>query len=283
MSAATDVARLDRVRTRPVRTAIWIRPERVKELSLLGVIVVALLVFGFLVDDYFSGRIFNRVTTSVAITAVLAVAQTTVIITRNIDLSVGSIVGVTAYLTGQFASSHPSTSAAVAIGVAVGLGALLGAINGLIVAYGRVPAIITTLGTLAIYRSWLISHGEGRTITADSLPSWVVDLPTRTVFGLGGLDIRVVFAVVVVIVAVLQIAMLRLRRACPPAASSSVLSPPAAPCRGSPGSCSSPASATSLSLPAGASSWTRSQLRWWVASVSWAAPAPWSGRSSARS
>ena len=211
MSAATDVARLDRARTRPVRTAIWIRPERVKELSLLGVIVVALLVFGFLVDDYFSGRIFNRVTTSVAITAVLAVAQTTVIITRNIDLSVGSIVGVTAYLTGQFASSHPSTSAAVAIGVAVGLGALLGAINGLIVAYGRVPAIITTLGTLAIYRSWLISHGEGRTITADSLPSWVVDLPTRTVFGLGGLDIRVVFAVVVVIVAVLQIAMLRLR------------------------------------------------------------------------
>src|ERR671918_614942 len=208
MSAATDVARLDRVRTRPVRTAIWIRPERVKEVSLLGVIVVALLVFGFLVDDYFSG---------------------------------------------------------------------------LIVAYGRVPAIITTLGTLAIYRSWLISHGEGRTITADSLPSWVVDLPTRTVFGLGGLDIRVVFAVVVVIVAVLQIAMLRLRRACPPAASSSVLSPPAAPCRGSPGSCSSPASATSLSLPAGASSWTRSQLRWWVASVSWAAPAPWSGRSSARS
>jgi rhamnose transport system permease protein len=211
VTVATEVARLDGAGGRRGRTAVWIRPERVKELSLLGVLVVALLVFGFLVDDYYSGRIFNRVTTSVAITAVLAIAQTMVIVTRNIDLSVGSIVGVTAYLTGQLASSHPSTSAAVAVGTAVGLGALLGAINGVIVAYGRVPAIITTLGTLAIYRSWLISHGEGRTITADSLPSWVVDLPTRTVFGIGGLDIRVVFAVVVVIVVVLQVAMQRLR------------------------------------------------------------------------
>jgi rhamnose transport system permease protein len=207
----TDVAGLRGTRSRPGRTAVWIRPERVKELSLLGVIFLALLVFGFLVDDYFSGRFFNRVTTSVAITAVLAVAQTLVIVTRNIDLSVGSIVGVSAYLTGQFASSNPSASPAVAIAIAVGLGALLGAINGVIVAYGRVPAIITTLGTLAIYRSWLISHGEGKTITADSLPSWVVDLPTRTVFSIGGLDIRVVFAVVIVIVAVLQVAMQRLR------------------------------------------------------------------------
>jgi rhamnose transport system permease protein len=193
------------------RTPVWIRPERVKELSLLGVIILMLLVFTFVVDDYVSGRFFNRVTTSVAITAVLAVAQTMVIITRNIDLSVGSLVGVSAYLTGQYAADHPSASPALAIGLAVGIGALLGAVNGVIVAYGRVPAIVTTLGTLAIYRSWLVSHGEGRTITADSLPSWVVDLPNRTVVGAGDLDVRVVFAVVVVLVIVLQVALQRLR------------------------------------------------------------------------
>jgi rhamnose transport system permease protein len=195
----------------PARTPTWIRPERVKELSLIGVILLMLLVFSFLVDDYLGGRLFNRVTTSVAVTAVLALAQTIVIVTRNIDLSVGSVVGVSAYLTGEFARDHPSYSPAVAVAVAVGIGLLLGAINGVIVAYGRVPAIVTTLGTLAIYRSWLVSHGEGRTITADSLPSWVVELPNRTVVSVGGLDVRVVFAVVVVIVAVLQIAMGRLR------------------------------------------------------------------------
>jgi rhamnose transport system permease protein len=206
----TAAARLDGD-TRTVRAPVWIRPERVKELSLVGVILLMLLVFSFLVDDYLGGRFFNRVTASVAITAVLAIAQTTVIVTRNIDLSVGSIVGVTAYVTGEFVRDNPSSSPVVAIALAVGIGLGLGAINGVVVAYGRVPAIVTTLGTLAIYRSWLVSHGEGRTITADSLPSWVVDLPNRTVVGMGGLDLRVVFAVVVVIVAVLQVAMQRLR------------------------------------------------------------------------
>jgi rhamnose transport system permease protein len=194
-----------------VTGALWIRPERLKELSLLGVIVVTVVVFGFLVDDYYSGRFFNRVTTSVAITAVLAVAQTLVIVTRNIDLSVGSIVGVSAYLTGEFAAAHQTTSPAVAIGLAIGIGALLGAVNGVIVAYARVPAIIVTLGTLAIYRSWLVAHAQAKTITADSLPSWIVDLPTRTLFSIGDLDIRVVFAVVIAIVAVLQVALARLR------------------------------------------------------------------------
>ena len=194
-----------------VRSPVWIRPERVKELSLVGVILLMLVVFSFLVDDYLGGRFFNRVTTSVAITAVLAVAQTIVIITRNIDLSVGSIVGVSAYLTGEFARDHPSSSALVGIALALGIGLLLGAVNGVIVAWGRVPAIVTTLGTLAIYRSWLVSHGEGRTITADSLPSWVVELPNRTVFSLGELDVRLMFFVVVVIVVVLQVAMQRLR------------------------------------------------------------------------
>lgn len=193
------------------RASLWIRPERVKELSLVGVIAVALVVFGFLIDGYFSGQFFNRVTTSVAITAVLAVAQTMVIVTRNIDLSVGSIVGVTAYLTGEFVSSHPSASPVVAIGLAVGLGAVLGAVNGVIVAYGRVPAIIVTLGTLAIYRSWLVAHAEARTITTDALPRWVGQLPSRTVLGVGDLDLRAVFVVVVVVVAVLQVAMQRLR------------------------------------------------------------------------
>ena len=211
MTTTTDRAPAQRPAQPSRRGAGALRPERVKELSLVGVIIVTLVVFSFLVDDYFSGRFFNRVTTSVAITAILAVAQTLVIITRNIDLSVGSIVGVTAYLTGEFVADHPSTPAVIAIGMAVGIGALLGAFNGFLVAFGRVPAIIVTLGTLAIYRSWLVSHAEARTITADSLPDWIVDLPTRNMFAVGSFDIRVTFAIVVGVVIVFQLAMQWLR------------------------------------------------------------------------
>ena len=77
-----------------------LRPERLRELSLLAVIGVSVVVFSQLIDNYLSGSFFNRVTTSMAITAVLAAAQTIVILTRNIDLSVGSIVGVTAMANG---------------------------------------------------------------------------------------------------------------------------------------------------------------------------------------
>jgi rhamnose transport system permease protein len=193
------------------RPGLRLSPERLKELSLLGIIVVTLLVFNVLVDDYASGRFFNRVTTSVAITALLAVAQTLVIVTRNIDLSVGSIVGVTAYVTGEVVADHPHLNPALAIGLAVALGGGMGLVNGVLVAYGKVPSIIVTLGTLAIYRSWLISHSGSRSITADSLPDWVVEFPRRTIVSAGDLQLRAVFAIALVVVIVLQLALGRLR------------------------------------------------------------------------
>ncbi len=188
-----------------------LRPERLRELSLLAVIGVSVLVFSQLVDNYLSGSFFNRVTTSMAITAVLAAAQTIVILTRNIDLSVGSIVGVTAYVTGEYLAAHQTTAPVLAVGLAMLMGCVLGLLNGTLVAYGRVPAIIATLGTLAIYRTWLIGHANSRTITADSLPQWLVEFPQRTVVSLGGLDIRLVLTVAVVVIVALQLALGRLR------------------------------------------------------------------------
>ena len=102
-----------------------LRPERL-ELSLLAVIGVSVLVFSQLVDNYLSGSFFNRVTTSMAITAVLAAAQTIVILTRNIDLSVGSIVGVTAYLSGEYLAAHQTTPPLLAVGLAMLMGCASG-------------------------------------------------------------------------------------------------------------------------------------------------------------
>ena len=77
-----------------------VRPEQVRELSLLLLIVAAILFFGSMIDSYYTSRTFNRVASSVAIIAVVAVGQTLVVLTRNIDLSVGSIVGCAAYFVG---------------------------------------------------------------------------------------------------------------------------------------------------------------------------------------
>ena len=181
-----------------------LRPERVKELTLVFLIAVTVLAFWMLVDNYLSARFVNRVTVGVAVTAVMAAGQSLVILTRNIDLSIGSIAGVSAYVTGDILGDHAATTPVVAVLLAVAIGALLGLVNGLIVAYGRIPSIIVTLGTLAIYRTWLISFGEARTITADSLPQWLVDLPRSTVFSIGDYEIRTMFVVAIAVVLVLQ-------------------------------------------------------------------------------
>lgn len=187
------------------------RRERVKEATLVVLVVVAVVAFSFLIDDYLSGRFFNRVTQAVAITAVMAAGQSLVVITRNIDLSIGAIAGVSAYVVGDLVRHQPGTNAIVVAVVAGLAGACLGLVNGLLVAFGRVPSIIATLGTMAIYRTALISYANARTITADSLPQWLVDLPRSTVFAVGDFEFRTMFVVAVVVVAVLHVALVRLR------------------------------------------------------------------------
>lgn len=181
------------------------RPEQIRELSLLLLIVAAILFFGSQIDNYYSVRTFNRVASSAAILVVIAVGQTLVILTRNIDLSVGSIVGFTAYFVGTQLAGNPEISPALAVLMAVGVGAVMGALNGLVVAYGRVPAIITTLGTLAIYRTLLVQYSDSKTVTANSLPMWMQDLPRVDLFTIGDFDVRLMVGVALVTVVIFQL------------------------------------------------------------------------------
>lgn len=186
-------------------------PDRIKELILLGIIALSVVVFGLLIDGYLSGRFFNRVTTSVVIVGILAAAQALVIFSRNIDLSVGSTVGVAAYLTADFLAANGSTNPVVAMVLAMAVGAVLGAFNGVIVAYGKVPAIIVTLGTLALFRTLISLYSGGANVTAASLPDWVLGFNNITVFSVAGFDLRLVFLVLVGVVVLLQWSLRRLR------------------------------------------------------------------------
>ena len=66
-----------------------LRPEKLRELVLLILIALVLIVFSSVIENYLNARLFNRVSASVALMAVLAIGQTMVVLTRNIDLSVG--------------------------------------------------------------------------------------------------------------------------------------------------------------------------------------------------
>jgi rhamnose transport system permease protein len=184
-----------------------LRPEQVRELILALLIVAAVLFFGSQIEGYYSPRTFNRISTGAAILAVVAVGQTLVVLTRNIDLSVGSIVGFTAYFVGTQLAGNRELNPVLVVGMAMGLGALMGAVNGLLVAYGRVPSIIVTLGTLAIYRTLLVEFADAKTVTTDALPEWLVNMSSANLLEIGALDIRVLVALALAIVVAFQLVL----------------------------------------------------------------------------
>jgi rhamnose transport system permease protein len=180
------------------------QPEQIRELVLLVLIIGIILFFGTQIENYFSARTFNRISSSVAVIAVVAVGQTLVVLTRNIDLSVGSIVGFTAYVVGTLLSQNNDIPPVAVVLIAIGLGALMGAFNGLLVAYGRVPSIIVTLGTLALFRTILVEISGANSVVTNELPQWLVDLPRFNVWSFGDVDIRLIFFFAILVVIFFQ-------------------------------------------------------------------------------
>ncbi len=191
------------------------RPEQLRELSLVFLIVVIFLFFGTQIEGYFSPRIFSRVTSDVAIIAVVAIGETLVLLTRNYDLSVGSIVGLTAFAVGKLLTFHPDMLPIVALLAAIALGVAMGLLNGLLVAFGRVPSLIVTLGTMAIYRSTLVAYPAGtKNVVTHDLPQWILDLGRMQLISIGEFTIRpvVVGALVLFIIFQLMTSYLRFGR-----------------------------------------------------------------------
>jgi rhamnose transport system permease protein len=186
-------------------------PQTLRLIALALALLATVLFFSTQIDGYLSARMFNRISTSVAVVLPVAVGQAIVVMTRNIDLSVGSILGVVAYVTGQSLGLMPDLHPVLVLAMAMGIGALAGAVNGVLVAWGRVPSIIVTLGTLALFRTFLVEYSDAKTITTASLPKWLVDLPQVTVFSVAGLDVRVTAILAVVACAVVGLSLARLR------------------------------------------------------------------------
>ncbi len=188
-----------------------VSPQVLRIGALVAVILLILGFFGTQIDNYYQPRLFTRISTSVAIMALIAVGQALVVLTRNIDLSVGSVVGFTAYIIGNLVIAHPDLNPLLVVLVSILVGAAFGSINGVLVAFAKVPSIIVTLGTLAIFRTLLVDYSGAQSITTDDLPAWMLELPRANLFSIGGFDVRVTFAVAVAVVIVTHLALTRLR------------------------------------------------------------------------
>ncbi|WP_245463025.1 ABC transporter permease [Mesorhizobium sp. M7D.F.Ca.US.005.01.1.1] len=135
-----------------------------QSLGLLWVLIVLCAFAVYLSPSFIqTGNILN-VGRQVALFGIVSVGMTFVILTRGIDLSVGSIVGVVAVATALLLSSGVPIPLAVI--AALGMGALFGTINGAGVVFFGMPPFIMTLGTLVMGRgiAMTIANGEPKTL-----------------------------------------------------------------------------------------------------------------------
>jgi len=165
----------------------------------LGIVLALVIVVGSATIDnhlFLSAANVQQILAGSAIIALLAIGETVVIITRNVDLSIGSILGLSAYATGVLYVHHPGIALPVVFLVALAIGAACGALNGLIVTGARVPSLVVTLGTLYIIRGIDGAWAGGNQVNASMLPDSFNKIGYETVLGIPYLGWVAIIAVV---------------------------------------------------------------------------------------
>jgi len=167
----------------------------------VGIGLVLLLVFGITTlhnHNFATANSVQQLLSGAALIAMLGVGETLVIVTRNVDLSVGSIVGLSAYIVGDLFKDHPGTPVILGFVVGIGVGAVIGAINGFVTAALRVPSLVVTLAMLYIVRGVDGLIVNGVIITSSNIPNAFIAIGFRTFLGIPWLAI-IAFAVVVIV------------------------------------------------------------------------------------
>ncbi len=170
--------KLEAAAERSPLSGVWRR----RETWLVILIAITLAFVAALKPSFLSPANLLDIAADAAPTAIIACAVTLVIITGEIDISVGSIVGLTAALLG-LCCYGPSAPMSVPLGVACALcmALVLGAVNGLLITLGRVPSIIATLGMLTVLRGITKLIMQGTSI--DGRPEMLRDLATGKLLG----------------------------------------------------------------------------------------------------
>ncbi|MCB0214675.1 MAG: ABC transporter permease, partial [Anaerolineae bacterium] len=131
--------------------SIFLTLARFREVGITVFIVLLMILVSLRSPNFLTLDNFEDILLNISILAIVALAQTMVIITRGIDLSVGSMIGLVAMMVSFVLLEHPEMSPWLAVLLGMLIGCALGCFNGFIITAGGVPPIIATLGTLSVY------------------------------------------------------------------------------------------------------------------------------------
>jgi rhamnose transport system permease protein len=159
------------------------RIMRVPELGLVLALFVICAAVTMREPRFLQAANLEQVALSATLVCIVALGEAVVIIARQVDLSVGAMVAASAFISAEWLEHHPDGWILFVILIGCAVGGALGAVNALLVAVFRIPAIVATLGTLAIYRGGVIVLAGGRQISATVLPDSYGDIARMHVAG----------------------------------------------------------------------------------------------------
>jgi rhamnose transport system permease protein len=171
------------------------RAFRIRESGIIVVLVVFVAVTASVQPRFLNITNIQFILINTTVFALLALGETMVVISRNYDLSVGSVLGLSAYLSANLFGQHHGIPIVAVFLAGLGIGLACGLLNGIMVSAGRVPSLVVTLATLYIFRGVDILIVGGKEVVASSLPSAFLDIPKATVFGIP--DLAIAIAVVI--------------------------------------------------------------------------------------
>jgi ribose transport system permease protein len=143
-------------------------------------LLALLVVFSFASPYFLSLRNLTNVLLSVSVIGIMAAVSTLVVVSRGLDLSIGSTVGLVGVAVAALLQEGWPWWLAIAVGLV--LGGLCGALNGAVIVGLRINSIITTIGTLSIIRGAAYIATGGQTLFVESEP--ILDLGSSRIVGI---------------------------------------------------------------------------------------------------
>jgi ribose transport system permease protein len=156
--------------------------------ALIGLVVLS-LVFSILSPFFFNADNLTTVAQQTTVIAIIALGQTYVLITGGIDLAIGSNIALSAMVAAMMmrhdpnVGIHPNLPMLIALLMGLATGVLAGAASGAMIAFGKIPPFIATLGTMTVVRGLALVMTQGYPIS--SLPESFTAMGTGYNFGIG--------------------------------------------------------------------------------------------------
>ena len=165
-----------------------------REFGLLAAMLAVAIPVTIINPRMVSAANLTAVSMDAALLVVAALAQMLVLITRNIDLSIAAVIGLSAYMAASMVQAYPGLDIGVGLATACAVGGVAGLLNGLVVTRGKIPAIVVTLASMSIFRGFNSIWAAGDQISADEVTQAWLDM---TGLKIAGVPLIVVIAIVI--------------------------------------------------------------------------------------